>query len=49
MLVLLVGALALRRHEARGGQRLEALDIDLAPDAALAPRSEADRIGFIAE
>src|SRR6185369_14562248 len=49
MLVALVGRFPGGRHEPRGFQCVEALDVDLAPDAALAPRSEADGVGVIAE
>src|SRR4029079_12897768 len=49
MLVLVVGADTRRRHLPRAGQRLVARDVDLAPDAALAPRREADGVGLVAQ
>src|SRR5690242_3362952 len=49
MLVALVGGLSCLSHQARGFERLEALDVDLAPDAALAPGREADGVGVLAQ
>src|SRR3569833_726721 len=49
MLVALVGRLPCCSHKPRSFQRLKALDIDLAPDAPLAPRREADGVGILAE
>src|SRR5207244_11028442 len=49
LLVALVGALASSGHQSRGLERLITGDVDLAPDAALAPRREADGVGVLAE